>query len=533
VTRPSFTSTHAVVSSRRHAQYISCPACASRLQRYQFHRAGVRFVRCQGCALVYADPVDPADRGYFDIQALGQHDSPVDRSHLKSDFADLTRLLSAQYQHRFHRPPRTILLAGRWHESFLSALPEGVALDLCTTHGVDETRLVTRPLTHTLGASISRADIVLLNEFLDAVPQPVLVLQGLAEHLQPEAIVAVTFANMSALPSRALRRRWKPFFDKKVAFYSAENLNKLMWRVGFRRFAHERLKTTYSSQYLAARLELPRPAQRWASAPPLSWLHPRFASGREVTLFTSAPAPSRELLSIIVPVYNEELYVGEVISGLLAQHLPVEREIIVVESGSTDASREIVSRFQETPGVRVIYQDKPRGKGNAVRAALKIATGTILLIQDADFEYDLDDYDALLEPILRRRASFVLGSRSLGLDDWKVRQYGDTRVKAFLLNLAQVAFAKTFNALYQQRTTDINTMLKVFRRECLDGCHLVRDGFDFDIELVCKLVRNGFEPMEVPVNYLARGFAQGKKINFLVDAYPSYYQLFRWRFGRL
>ena len=92
-------------------------------------------------------------------------------------------------------------------------------------------------------------------------------------------------------------------------------------------------------------------------------------------------------------------------------------------------------------------------------------------------------------------------------------------------------FARTFNVLYQQKVTDINTMFKVFRRDCLDGVHLLGNGFNFDIELVCKIVRNGYDPLEVPVNYVARSFEEGKKINFLLDAYPSYYQLFRCRFG--
>jgi glycosyltransferase involved in cell wall biosynthesis len=191
-----------------------------------------------------------------------------------------------------------------------------------------------------------------------------------------------------------------------------------------------------------------------------------------------------------------------------------------------------VRSFEGVPNVRVVYQEQALGKGNAVRAALQVASGTIVLIQDADFEYDLDDYDALLEPILQRRASFVLGSRSLGLDDWKVRRYATSPVKSMLTNLAQVAFAKTFNLLYQQNVTDINTMLKVFRRECIQGCHFTGDGFNFDIELVCKIVRNGFAPLEVPVNYVARGYDEGKKIYFL-DAYPSYRELFRCRFGRI
>ena len=177
----------------------------------------------------------------------------------------------------------------------------------------------------------------------------------------------------------------------------------------------------------------------------------------------------------------------------------------MVESNSSDGSREIVRSFDGVPGVQVVLEDQPCGKGHAVRAGLAASSGTIVLIQDADFEYDLDDYEALLEPILQHHTSFVLGSRSLGLDDWKVRRYASSKVKGFLMNAAQVAFAKTFNLLYQQKVKDINTMFKVFRRECIDGCHFDGDGFNFDIELVCKIVRNGFSPLEVPVNYVARG----------------------------
>ena len=93
-------------------------------------------------------------------------------------------------------------------------------------------------------------------------------------------------------------------------------------------------------------------------------------------------------------------------------------------------------------------------------------------------------------------------------------------------------FAKTFNVLYQQRTTDVNTMFKVFRRECIEGIDFRGNGFNFDIELACKIVVNGFSPMEVPVNYVARGFDEGKKINFITEFYPSYSMLYRCRFGR-
>jgi len=215
---------------------------------------------------------------------------------------------------------------------------------------------------------------------------------------------------------------------------------------------------------------------------------------------------------------------------VLAKPLKIDRELIIVESNSTDGTRAIVEGYRGRPGVQVVLEDRPRGKGHAVRTGLAHVTGTIVLIQDADFEYDIDDYDPLLEPLLQHQATFVLGSRSLGLDDWKVRKYDATPVRGLFLNFAQVMFAKTYSALYQQRVTDVNTMFKVFRAECLDGLDLRSNGFELDIELACKLARNGHSPMEVPVNYVARGFAEGKKIRFWRDAVPSYASLFWHRF---
>jgi glycosyltransferase involved in cell wall biosynthesis len=259
----------------------------------------------------------------------------------------------------------------------------------------------------------------------------------------------------------------------------------------------------------------------------------RVPTGTYVSVFErAAPVDSGERLSVVVPVFNEAGYVRSVLDELLVKQFVMPHEIVVVESNSTDGTREIVRSFEGTAGLRVIYEDTPRGKGAAVRRGLAACTGSIILIQDADFEYDLDDYDALLEPIVQRRTSFVLGSRSLGLDDWKVRRFAKSRFKAFLMNVAQLLFAQTFNVLYQQRVTDVNTMFKVFRRECLDGTDFRADGFSFDIELACMLVKNGFGPMEVPVNYVARGFDEGKKINFVSEFFPSYSMFYRCRFGR-
>jgi glycosyltransferase involved in cell wall biosynthesis len=221
--------------------------------------------------------------------------------------------------------------------------------------------------------------------------------------------------------------------------------------------------------------------------------------------------------------------VAEVIDAVLAKPLKIDRELIIVESNSTDGTRAIVEGYRGRPGVRVVLEDRPQGKGHAVRTGLAHVTGTIVLIQDADFEYDIDDYDALSSRCSStRRAS--CSARAAWARRLEGPQYDATPVRGLLLNFGQVMFAATYSVLYQQRVTDVNTMFKVFRAECLDGLDLRSNGFELDIELACKLARNGHSPMEVPVNYVARGFAEGKKIRFWRDAVPSYASLFWHRF---
>jgi hypothetical protein len=231
-----------------------------------------------------------------------------------------------------------------------------------------------------------------------------------------------------------------------------------------------------------------------------------------------AAAPAKRTCSILVPVFNEKDTFPELMRMLLAKrldHLGLEREIILIESNSSDGTRELVAGFAATPGVRIIYQDRPRGKGHAVRAGLSLATGDIVLIQDADLEYDLNDYDALLQPLLSNRAAFVLGCRHGGR--FRMRRFPHQRLLGEVLNVAHVLLAGLINVLYGQNMKDPFTMFKVFRRDCLYGLKFECDGFDFDHELVIKLVLKGYRPLEIPVNYWARSFSQGKKIRFFRD----------------
>jgi glycosyltransferase involved in cell wall biosynthesis len=221
----------------------------------------------------------------------------------------------------------------------------------------------------------------------------------------------------------------------------------------------------------------------------------------------------RPLLSVIVPVYNERATFRTLMDQLIAKELPgIEKEIVIVESNSRDGTRDEVLAYRDCSGVQIVLQDRPRGKGHAVRAGLAAAGGHFIVIQDADLEYDLDDYDVLLKPLVSGQQAFVIGSRHSG-SSWKMRQFNDAPVAASLFNLGHVIFLTLFNLLYAQRLQDPFSMFKVFRRECLYGLTFECNRFDFDFEIVIKLLRKGYRPIEIPVNYRARSFSEGKKVS--------------------
>lgn len=228
--------------------------------------------------------------------------------------------------------------------------------------------------------------------------------------------------------------------------------------------------------------------------------------------------PARPLLSIIMPVFNEVKTFEETFELVYAAKVEgVDREIVVVESNSTDGSRDLVKKIEGRPGVVVLYEDRPQGKGHAVRAGIEISKGSFVLIQDADSEYDVNDYDIVLGPLIERRATFVLGSRHLGGRTWKIRSFANQKILSYVMNVAHESFTTAANGLYRTEMRDPTTMFKVFRRDAYNGIRFTRDRFDFDWELVCKLVRRGHVPVEVPVNYRSRSFAEGKKVRFFRD----------------
>lgn len=527
-----FRSTPAVAASRTRVRYVDCAVCQTDKASYLFTKVGVRFVQCNSCGLVYVNPVGDAGESYFDMTRLGHFDEADQRLFLR-DFEKMLSRVEADFSSVEHRPPKRSALLGRYLDG-MAEVPTAQRMGL-NVLAIDDEQF--RALVESADVSwakeaVSSADIVILNEFLEASSNPAQAIEQLTKMAPKGAWFVVTYANTDSLPAALLRRYWVPFFDYKRAYFNTQNMTALLARFGYVIHAQSAVPITQTAAYVAKRLSPEGALSSVVGALPVANVPVPLRTGVRMAVFRKQPEDApKEKLSIVLPVFNEARYAAQVIDAVLSKKLKIEKEVIIVESNSTDGTRDIVKKYEGHPEVRLIFEDKPQGKGHAVRTGLKAVSGTIILIQDADFEYDIDDYDALLEPILQHKTMFVLGSRSLGLDDWKVRKFAKNRAKGFVLNAAQVLFAKTFNVLYQQHVTDVNTMFKVFRAECLEGLDLHSNGFELDIELACKLVKNGNAALEVPVNYVARGFEEGKKISFVRDSFPSYFAFFKYRFG--
>ena len=215
-----------------------------------------------------------------------------------------------------------------------------------------------------------------------------------------------------------------------------------------------------------------------------------------------------EVLSVVIPAYNEKTTIQKIIHAVEEVSLPdnVTREIIIVDDFSTDGTRDILSNYVRDGSFQVIFHDRNRGKGAALRTGIARSTGSIVLIQDADLEYDPQEYPKLLAPILVGKADVVYGSRFAGGETRRVLYYWHSLGNKFLTMLS--------NMFTNINLTDMETCYKVFRGEILRKIRIEEDRFGFEPEVTSKVARMGCRIYEVGISYSGRTYAEGKKINW-------------------
>ncbi len=214
-------------------------------------------------------------------------------------------------------------------------------------------------------------------------------------------------------------------------------------------------------------------------------------------------------LSVVIPAHNERGTIEAVVRRVQAVNLgPIEKEIIVVDDGSRDGTTEIL---KELSGIRRISHERNAGKGAAVMTGFQAATGDILLVQDADLEYDPNDYPTVIRPIVEGTSDVVMGSRFIL---YRPKFFGKRRSPYLSHYIGNILITSITNLLYGKRFTDYEGCYKAFTREILASTPVGAKGFEFDNELVCKLMRKGTRIVEVPIHYTPRTYAHGKQITW-------------------
>ena len=223
-------------------------------------------------------------------------------------------------------------------------------------------------------------------------------------------------------------------------------------------------------------------------------------------------------LTVIIPVFNEANTIEEIIRRV--ENTGLVSEIVAVDDGSSDGTRDILGQMEKKKRIKLVLHDKNQGKGAAIRTGLREAAGDLILIQDADLEYDPRDYPALLQPIQEGLAEVVYGSRFLG---------AARRPILFWNMLANKILTLVTNILYNNILTDMETGYKMFRREVVQGLNLRAKRFDFEPEFTAKILKRKYRIYEVPIRFTPRFYGEGKKIK-MKDAFEAMWALLKYRF---
>lgn len=503
-----------------------CRLCGSPEIIFAFVADGCAVCQCAQCRLLFLNP-----QGVNSVPAGSEPamQTSVYELHAVNAAARLDRLLA----YGGTGVQRVLMIAG---DAFLTEEASRRRLEVVSASSTD----VDGGILATLPEGAFDAAVFYCT--LERLADPAAALADVKRRLKPSGALMVIAPTVDSRTARLFRNVWWEFTRWNLHYFSADTLQSLLLKSGFGDPIIEADDSVVSLEYFRGKIPAvsSRSARRWLTLLVRStprWLRQRtFRALNSRRLFLARSKPiAPPTLSVIVPAYNEKATLSVLMDRLLAKSIDgVAIEIILVESNSSDGTRDDAVRYGAHPRVRLIMEERPRGKGHAVRTGLAACTGDVVLIQDADLEYDVEDYDALVAPIFAYRRNFVIGSRhSTQGAAWKIRQFNEGAWIASVYNVGHLIFLGLFNVLYRQRLRDPFSMFKVFRRECLYGLSFESNRFDFDFEIVIKLLRKGYQPSELPVNYRARSPSEGKKVSMIRDPWTWIRALLKFRWSPL
>jgi SAM-dependent methyltransferase len=528
-----------------------CPICGSSNFLYAFINHGYPINQCADCQLLFRNPQPPddvLDEIYSHEYFLGERTAEGERRVGEMKRATARLYLRQLFEYAGTRP-KTLLEIGCGTGDLLV---EAQALGVDVV-GVDVSSHAAAVANERLGRAAVMAgkldevdlpaasfDACVLSDVVEHDREPVQFLRRVRQLLKPGGVLFLATPSVESWSARLLKWHWMEFKLEHLTFFGPGTIENALAKADFdhvRIIPNSKILTPEYIYYHFERFNVPVVSSivdlAYRALPtPLKRQQLKIVASGIAVMARAAEPHAQPVVSIIVPAYNEQQTFSTLMDQLIAKEIEgMRKEIIIVESNSTDGTREAALRYRDVDGVTLVLQDRPQGKGRAVREGLLHATGDIIMIQDADLEYDLNDYEALLEPIKTYKRAFVLGNRHGNV--WKMRQYVDQPVTATFLNAGHVLFTAIMNTLYQKRMNDPFTMFKVFRRDCLSDLTFECNRFDFDVELVSKLIRKGYDPLEIPVNYRSRSFNEGKKISVFRDPWTWLAAMVRYRFKPL
>jgi SAM-dependent methyltransferase len=439
-----------------------CIVCGSRRVHYEFSLGEFRVEQCSICKLMRLNP-QPGDKQlgeiygsqYFIMAAEdgAQHHASQLKSNTARDYLDLIESYAG-------RPLEGELLEiGCGHGDFIVQAAERGLRVTGVEYSAHSAEVAAGRLGHRgevlvgeisrVAGSGQRLDFIVFADVLEHVRDPRLFLQSVHSLLKENGLAVAIVPSLDSLSARLMGTSWVEFKPEHLWYFSTSNLRRLLHSESFGGLKTFPAKKTLSLDYIGGHFDH-YPVQPFSSVlkilkgllpGPVRRYPVKVTASGIVMVARRAERRALRKLAVVMPAYNEAQTIAAGVERVLAKKIDgVEIELIIVESNSADATRDIVRSFEGRPGVKIVLQDQARGKGNAVRAGFRAVTADYVLIQDADDEYDIEDYDALLQPLLSGEAAFVLGARHGG-GSWKMRRFSGQPIVSHLMNLGHWFFA--------------------------------------------------------------------------------------------